>query len=242
MDRERASQVVRETFMRAAHRPDKFPDESEDVLRWLLKIAAHVLQTQSNGRPELSWDTLDQTLRSESTRTDLVQSLTDPQRNYLLWELKQGCMTAVINCLPLGERLAFVLHILCNQNEQQAAATLGISDSAFKVRLSRARKKVADYLAPRCEHINPLNPCRCPSRIGVALHQGFLGPPPNARVRIRPPFGRYGSQIDGEDAPLRDVTAVYKSLPDCEAPTELGEDMLRELDEGAWKAASEQTL
>ena len=28
-----------------------------------------------------------------------IRPLTSPQRDFLLWELKQGCMTAVVNCL-----------------------------------------------------------------------------------------------------------------------------------------------
>ena len=112
MDREHATQVVRETYQRAYAGLTMTPTEPRDVLRWLLKIAAHVISEGRSGRPSVSWDQLDRTLRSEATRTDLVESLTEPQRDHLLWELKQGCMTAVIHCLPLGERLAFVLYVL----------------------------------------------------------------------------------------------------------------------------------
>src|SRR5690606_35545637 len=115
----------------------------------------------------------------------------------MLWELKQGCMTSVVNCLSVGERVAFVMSSIMGLSEDEAAKTLGITPSAFKVRLSRARKKVTDYLAPRCEHVDPRNPCRCPSRLGVALNKGFL-PPPSASslVNIRQPYGRFGAGVD----------------------------------------------
>ena len=102
------------------------------------------------------------------------------------------------------------------------------------MRLSRARKKVADYLAPRCEHVDPRNPCRCPSRLGVALTGGFFSRVPGGQVNLRRDFGRYGSNVDGEDAPLRDVMAIYHSLPEPDPPDELVADMVGKLESGAW--------
>jgi len=176
LDRELARKTVEETYLRAYVGIEKMPVEPK-LEPWLIRIAQHVLEKRAMpGRgPDVSFELLDEKLRSEPTRTDVVKSLSQPQRNFYLWELKQGCMTSVVNCLPPGERVAFVLNAVLGYNEDTAAAVLGISTSAFKVRLSRARKKISDYLAPRCEHVDPRNPCRCPSRLGVALNRGFVG-------------------------------------------------------------------
>jgi len=138
--------------------------------------------------------------------------------------------------------VAFVLSAVLGYNDDTAAAVLGITTSAYKVRLSRARKKVSDYLAPRCEHVDPMNPCRCPSRLGVALTGGFVGMTPNAAAKLRPEFGRYGSSIDGEDAPLRDVMAIYASLPDPDPPADLETELLAAIDSGAWAEVRERGL
>src|SRR5262245_28247941 len=157
-----------ETFERASASPHP-PVDPKDMELWLLKIAAHVVEKRLPPTPEVDFDLLDETLRSEATRTHEVSSLTTPEREFLLWELKQGCMTAVINCLSPGERAAFVMSAVLKKSDDDAAKALNIKVSAFKVRLSRARKKIGDYLAPRCEHVDPRNPCHCPSRIGIAL-------------------------------------------------------------------------
>jgi RNA polymerase sigma-70 factor (ECF subfamily) len=233
MDRAVAREVVTETYLRAYVGADKMPAAAQ-VEAWLLRIAAHVIEKRVGDRQDVSFDVLDETLRSEATRTAEVRSLTDPQRNYMLWELKQGCMTSVVNCLSPGERVAFVLSVVMGASDEDAAKTLNITTSAFKVRLSRARKKVTDYLAPRCEHVDPRNPCHCPSRLGVALNRGFLPPPPNAMANLRQPYGRFGSNVDGEDAPLRDVMAIYQSLPEPDPPEDLPTELLRKLDSGEW--------
>ncbi len=239
LDRDVARATVEEVFMRAYVGADKMPDDKR-IEEWLLRIASVCLDGKYGDSPEVTFDLLDDKLRSEPTRTDVVRSLTRPQQNFYLWELKQGCMTSVVNCLPPGERLAFVLNAVLGYTEEDGANILGITTSAFKVRLSRARKKVSDYLAPRCEHVDPRNPCHCPSRLGVALNAGFLGRFPGSQVNLRPDFGRYGSSVDGEDAPLRDVMAIYHSLPEPDPPGDLVIELLHKLDSGAWAELREQ--
>jgi RNA polymerase sigma-70 factor (ECF subfamily) len=228
------AEATRETYLRAYVGQAKLPESPDDARAWLLKIASHVAeQHATKAGAAITFEQLDETLRSEATRTDVAGALSGPERDFLLWELKQGCMTAVVNCLSLGERVAFVLSVILGMSDEEAARTLGIKTSAYKVRLSRARQKVSDYLAPRCEHVNPGNPCHCPSRIGVALHKGFIAPP-GAEAQLRPaqPFGRYG----GDNEPRRDVMAIYQSLPDADPPAELKQAMLAEIAGGTWDA------
>ncbi len=233
LDRANAESVVEETFLRAYVGQDRLP-EPDRMEAWLMRIANHVLEKRLPRTPDLTFDLLDDTLRSEATRTDVVKSVTDPQRDFLLWELKQGCMTAVINCLSPGERAAFVLATVIKVGDGEAAEMLNITKSAYKVRLSRARKKVADYLAPRCEHVDPLNPCRCPARVGVALNKGFIRSTGEVNLRHIEPFGRYGTGPNSEDAPQRDVAAIYGNLPEPDSPEELPGRLLAALESGEW--------
>lgn len=233
LDRDRAERYLTDIFAAAAAKVDQQPEDKAAAEVWLLEIANKLLEDRLPRQPEVNFDILDETLRSEATRTDVVRSLSDPQRDLLLWELKQGCMTAVINCLPPGERAAFVVCHVLKLEDAAAAKSLGITESAYKVRLSRARKKVGDYLAPRCEHVNPMNPCRCPARVGTALHKGFIRSvgPSGGEVSLRKvePYGRYGTGIGNEDVPMRDISAIYGSLPDPEAPADLGSKIVASL-------------
>jgi RNA polymerase sigma factor (sigma-70 family) len=223
-----ANDAVFETFERAASSPHP-PSDTHDMELWLLKIAAHVIEKRLPPTPEVDFDLLDETLRSDATRTHEVSSLTTPEREFLLWELKQGCMTAVINCLSPGERVAFVMSSVMNKSDEEAAKTLGIKVSAFKVRLSRARKKIGDYLAPRCEHVDPRNPCHCPSRIGIALAKGFIAPPQSAVVQLRTPQRPFDQEIKS-----RDSTKIFQTLPPAAAPSELVDRLRQAVSSGAW--------
>lgn len=224
LDRERAERYLSDVFAVAVDQLASSPIAPAAIEVWLLGIANSVLEQRLPRQPEVSFDVLDDVLRNEATRTDVVRSLSDPQRDFLLWELKQGCMTSVINCLPPGERAAFVVCHVLKLADEAAAGALGITESAYKVRLSRARKKIGDYLAPRCEHVNPLNPCRCPARVGTALAKGFIGRS-SGEVSLRKgaeiPYGRYGTGAGNEDVPMRDIAAIYGNLPEPDPPAGL---------------------
>jgi RNA polymerase sigma-70 factor (ECF subfamily) len=224
-----AEEATYETFERAAH--GQAPTGDADVELWLLKIASYVIEKRLPPSPEVDFDLLDETLRSEATRTHEVSSLSKPEREFLLWELKQGCMTAVINCLSPGERVAFVLSSVLNKTDEEAAKALGIKVSAFKVRLSRARKKIGDYLAPRCEHVDPRNPCHCPSRIGVALAKGFIAPPSTAVVQLRAPQRPFDQEIKS-----RDATNIFRTLPEPEVPPSLVTRLQQAAQSGSWES------
>jgi RNA polymerase sigma-70 factor (ECF subfamily) len=225
---EEAEAATYETFERAANgQPPSDPGELE---LWLLKIADHVVQRRLPTEPEVDFDLLDDTLRSEATRTNEVSSLNAPEREFLLWELKQGCMTSVINCLSPGERAAFVMSAVLKKSDDDSAKALNIKVSAFKVRLSRARKKIGDYLAPRCEHVDPRNPCHCPSRIGIALAKGFIDPPQGV-VQLRTTVK---NRPFDQEIKSRDAVKIFNTLPELEVPPELTARLVAALSTGAW--------
>lgn len=230
LDRDRSERYLADIFAAAIAQGGELPATSTEREVWLLAIANKLLETRLPRQPEVSFDVLDDTLRNEATRTDVVRSLSDPQRDFLLWELKQGCMTAVVNCLPPGERAAFVVCHVLKLPDAAASKSLGITESAYKVRLSRARKKVGDYLAPRCEHVNPMNPCRCPARVGTAIHKGFIRPMGEISLRkAEVPYGRYGTGAGNEDVPMRDISAIYGSLPEPDPPADLSARIVERL-------------
>ncbi|MFH2009950.1 MAG: RNA polymerase sigma factor [bacterium] len=227
---DQAENLTREVFLRAYVGRAKLPKEKH-VAAWLLKIGVHVASAKLEGASRVTFDYLDDTIRGDPTQITRTGVLTDPEKSLLLWELKQGCMTAVLNCLSLGERMAFVVVVVMGVKPAEAAASLGVSSAALKVRLSRAKKKIVDYLAPRCEHVHPMNPCRCPSRLGVALRKGFIKDVvPGSEVQLR----RKQHASLKPAAPLRDVVAIYQQLPPPGTAVGLRQQLKDELLGGVW--------
>ena len=188
-----------------------------DPGRTLLGMVARTMEENLGRRSDHSFESLDTLLRSDITRPiDLnAAGVEDETKVHLmLWELKRTCLTSVLGCLPPGVRLSFVLTDLVGLSPQEAAEMLGIKESAYRVRLTRARKRIEDYLAPRCYHVDRENPCTCTGRLMIAVDVGFVKPPTSAQDIPHEPHDAGG--------PQRDVGSLYRGLPDVQlAPGEL---------------------
>lgn len=120
-----------------------------------------------------SFAQLDALLRSEDTQP-LGVDVAEGDARRLLWSMKRTCLLATLDCLPRGVRIAFVLVDVLGRTPTAAADLLGIDEAAVRVRLNRARKRLENYLAPRCQHLDPQNPCSCSGRLRLALDTGFV--------------------------------------------------------------------
>jgi len=222
--------IVRETFVRTykSWHEGAGPELTQEQLETLvMHNAVELAQEQQRTRETLTFEELDAIVRGDPTQSGVLDHLTDGEKNRLLWELKQGCLTAVVNCLPAGERAAFVLSEVLGEPPGRAANLLGINASALRVRVSRARKKVGAYLAPRCQHVDSRNPCRCPSRLGVALNRGFIGDVRGRQISLR-------SRPFDQEQPQHDPVAIFRALPVPEPPEGLEAELQRDLAAGIW--------
>jgi len=149
----------------------------------LLGVLARYIEDQLGRKSERSLQILDDILRDDITHPiDINTRGIDGdfgRVHPLLWELKRTCLTSVLACLPPGLRISFILTDLLGYSPAGSAELLGINESAFRVRLTRARKRLDNYLAPLCQFVDKANPCNCEGRLGVALAKDFISFPPH---------------------------------------------------------------
>ncbi|WAS93283.1 sigma factor-like helix-turn-helix DNA-binding protein [Nannocystis punicea] len=195
----------------AAERPGDF----------LLGKLAREIEGAFGRKAEHSFVILDNLLRSEETQpidADRPPIDGDLSRvSVLLWELKRTCLASVLGALPPGVRVSFVVTDLFGFPPAAAAELLGIKESAFRVRLTRARRRLEDYLAPRCFHVDRHNPCYCEGRLNLALETDFVKLPPHT---ADVPAAAYNDEPEH-----RDIAELYRTLPPvqltCEQQDEL---------------------
>jgi RNA polymerase sigma-70 factor, ECF subfamily len=123
--------VLAEIFLVAWRRCDRVP---EDPLPWLLGIARRVLANQRRG---------------DRRRNELVSRLRSSWSEVTGWEPLAGLspeLADALRTLSEREREALLLVAWEGLDSRQAAAVLGCSAAAFRVRLHRARHRVAAQL------------------------------------------------------------------------------------------------
>jgi hypothetical protein len=87
------------------------------------------------------------------------------------------CIQAVLQCLDAGERLAYVLGDIMRLPGKDAAWIAGVSDTAYRKRLQRARDAVRAFTAGRCGLLDPGATChRAPAGLAAAGPEPPPGP------------------------------------------------------------------
>ena len=84
LDRDRAERYLHDVFVLARDGGVAAPADPALAELWLIGLANQLLEQRLPRQPEVNFDILDDTLRNEATRTDVVRSLSDPQRDFLL--------------------------------------------------------------------------------------------------------------------------------------------------------------
>ena len=103
---------------------------------------------------------------------DLTQNV---ETSILAEELKLSCTNVMLQCLDTESRCIFILGTMFKVDSRIAGDLLGISPEAYRQRLSRIRRKMADFLQEYCgEYGN--GTCRCANRVNYAIQNHRITP------------------------------------------------------------------
>lgn len=139
---EDARDVVQDAYFRAFRGIKRFRGDAQ-FSTWMYRITANCAATQLGKRNKHRHDELD----DAEPVADMRPSV-DPELQSDATELR-GRLTVALEGLPDTLRQVVVLRDIYDLPHEAIAAELGISETAAKVRLHRARKKLREDLFPR---------------------------------------------------------------------------------------------
>lgn len=103
---------------------------------------------------------------------DLTQNV---EKNILAEELKMSCTNVMLQCLDKESRCIFILGTMFKIDSRIAGDILKITPEAYRQRLCRIRKKMADFLGQYCgEYGN--GSCKCRDRVNYAIQNHRIDP------------------------------------------------------------------
>ena len=144
---------------------------------WVFSIASNHLKSYQKhmfAKFPLSFEFYGDDIRNADINDvpDLTQNV---ERSVLAEELKLSCTNVMLQCLDAESRCIFILGTMFKVDSRIAGDILGITPEAYRQRLSRVRKKVADFLKEYCgEYGNGTS--RCSDRVDYAIQNHRLNP------------------------------------------------------------------
>lgn len=103
---------------------------------------------------------------------DLTQ---DVEKDILAEELKMSCTNVMLQCLDVESRCIFILGTMFKLDSRIAGDILDMTPEAYRKRLSRIRKKMADFLSRYCGEYGG-GKCKCKDRVNYAIQNHRINP------------------------------------------------------------------
>ena len=103
---------------------------------------------------------------------DLTQNV---EKDILAEELKMSCTNVMLQCLDVESRCIFILGTMFKIDSRIAGDILEMTPEAYRQRLSRIRKKMADFLGQYCGEYGR-GRCKCMDRVNYAIQNHRINP------------------------------------------------------------------
>lgn len=103
---------------------------------------------------------------------DLTQNT---EKAILAEELKLSCTNVMLQCLDPESRCVFILGTMFRLDSRIAGEILNMTPEAYRQRLSRVRKKMAEFLSEYCSAYGR-GACRCADRVNYAIQNHRISP------------------------------------------------------------------
>lgn len=144
---------------------------------WVFSIAVNHLKNYKKhmfARRPLSFEYYGDDI--ENGKIQDVPDLTqDVEKDILAEELKMSCTNVMLQCLDMESRCIFILGTMFKLDSRIAGEILEMTPEAYRQRLSRIRKKMADFLGQYCGEYGS-GRCKCKERVNYAIQNHRINP------------------------------------------------------------------
>ena len=144
---------------------------------WVFRIAVNHLKNYRKSmfaQHPLSFEYYGEDIVSGKEK-DIPDLTMGVDRNLLEQELKLSCTNVMLQCLDTDSRCIYILGTMFRVDSRLAAEILEISPEAYRQRLSRIKKKMADFLDEYCG-LSGKGVCSCSKRISYAIATHRVNP------------------------------------------------------------------
>ena len=220
--REDAQDACQEILLRITTHLGGFKGESS-FGTWAYRVASnHLLsaRTRIGESPETSLEALEDKLgagveivaRAGEERSLLPEEKLEARRIAL------SCTQSMLMALDREQRLAYILDVVFGLSSRDAARVLQIGAAAYRQRLSRARRRLDEFMARRCGLVSATASCRCETQVrAIHIVSRHAATAPSARLEVHPPELAAAEREFGDLLQMSDAAAVFRGHPQYQA-------------------------
>jgi len=171
-NREDAQDVVQEAYINAFKSFAKF-NHNSSFGTWIYRIMLNCTYRYMTKRDKLPIQIImAERGISQTEFWESIKSKESVEDQAMVDDIRETCLQLFLNCIPKKQRIAFTLKILMELSIEEVADIMGISESAVKINVYRAKRHLKDNMEDKCSFIDPKNPCQCRNWVKYLIDTG----------------------------------------------------------------------
>ncbi|MEM7333537.1 MAG: RNA polymerase sigma factor [Chloroflexota bacterium] len=89
-------------------------------------------------------------------------------------EVRLQCLSGMLLCLTPEQRMIYIVGEILGADHNIGSEIMEISKPNYRMKLSKARKDLHNFMLNKCGLVDKSNPCRCYKKVTVALEKGMV--------------------------------------------------------------------
>ncbi len=169
-----AEDLTQETLIKIISNLSSFKQKSS-FTTWAYRIAKnHFLNSQKKA-PNIFASSFEElgTRLDAAPNTDLSESEKIEQREAIR-EVRLQCLSGMLLCLTKEQRLIYIIGDIFGADHTIGSEIMEISKDNYRMKLSKARKDLYNFMQNKCGLVNKANPCRCHKKVTFATENGMV--------------------------------------------------------------------
>lgn len=173
-DHDNASDLSQEALIKIVTNLGKFNFRSS-FQTWAYRIVRnHFLNDQKKSANSIAsnfqelGDALDSIPNVELTREELLNHAEQTK------EVRLTCLSGMLLCLTKEQRMIYIIGEMFRADHTVGSEIMEMSKANFRMKLSKARKDLINFMQHKCGLVDTSNPCRCHKKVTVSIEAGII--------------------------------------------------------------------
>ncbi|MEQ8470830.1 MAG: RNA polymerase sigma factor [Marinoscillum sp.] len=169
-----AEDLTQETLIKIISNISSFKQESS-FTTWAYRIAKnHFLNSQKKA-PNIFANSFEElgTRLDAAPNTDLSEGEKMEQREAIR-EVRLQCLSGMLLCLTKEQRMIYIIGEIFGADHKVGSEIMEITKDNYRMKLSKARKDLYNFMQNKCGLVSKANPCRCHKKVTFATENGMV--------------------------------------------------------------------
>jgi RNA polymerase sigma factor (sigma-70 family) len=169
-----AEDLTQETLIKIISNLGSFKQESS-FKTWAYRIAKNHFLNNKKKPSNLFAETFDELgERLDNTPNIDISESEIAEQAESIREVRLTCLSGMLLCLTKEQRMIYIIGEMFGADHTVGSEIMEISKDNYRMKLSKARKDLYNFMQNKCGLVNKANPCRCHKKVTFATENGMV--------------------------------------------------------------------